>query len=399
MMRALRMAIIWVGVAAMALATGAALADRIVTTSGQTFTGKITEENEENIVIETMSGTVTIPRSAIESLDKIDGTGSGELRPALIDPERADEAFDEAKEAVADKDWTKAAGLLEGLLALDRKAFPHEKRLVATVGLVNCYLEICDAGGAVRALQRRAGLVASEADKKRLLAAADVLEDAKGFVIAGKVVKRYDDVMAAAMESKAQQALDLALEAAASATRLDKAHTLKRTARTCFDKLEQADLYMPGFSAEHRTEVLASLRDNVLGGAQRAVKLCTDERKDLTRLRQSIIDNFKKEADAAKKAREAAKKAKKPLPPESPVTLTRLHADLLAYNQKASAYLARRQAGEDALGNLETLVERFDVPDLCKEHEEEIQNLLEKLNNLQYHEKGSERIELLELRD
>jgi len=156
---------------------------------------------------------------------------------------------------------------------------------------------------------------------------------------------------------------------------------------------------MQGFSAEHQTEVLASLRDNVLSGAQRAVKLCTDERKYLTRLRQSIIDNFKKEADAAKKAREAAKKAKKPLPPKQLVTLARLHADLAAYNQKVSAYLARRRAAEDALGNLEILVETFDVPDLCKEHEDEIQDLLGKLNNLQYHGNTSERIELLKIRD
>ena len=380
MMRALRMAIIWVGAAAMALAAGAALADRIVTTSGQTFTGKITEENEENIVIETMSGTVTIPRSTIESLDKTDGTGSGGQGPALIDPERADEAFDEAKEAVADKDWTKAARLLEGLLNLDRGAFSHEKRLVATVGLVNCYLEMRDAEDAVRALRRRAGLVASEADKKRLLAAADVLEDAKGFVIADKVVKRYDEVMAAAMKSKAQEALDLALKAAASATRLDKAYNLKRAAQTCLDKLEQADLYMPGFSAEHRTEVLARLRDNVLGGAERAVELCTDDRKEISRLWQSILD----EAEKAKKAEEAARKAKtsKPI-----ITLTTTHPAIRLYNQKASEYLAQRQTAEDTLGNLQPFANKYEVPELYKEQENEVQDLLAKLNDLKYHEK------------
>jgi len=331
-------------------------ADRVVTKSGQTFTGKILEETDQSVVIQTMSGKVTVPRATINTIEKEGGAEVARIVPAVVDPAKAPEAFEEAKSAVAAGDWVRAGNLLEGLLKLDTGSFPQENRLAASAALVTCYLQIKDAKGAAAALRLRANLVASETDKKRLIAPAEALEASGMPTIGDKTVGRYEEVIEAGTEWKAQQILTLVKQLGANATGLDSMDRLERSARTALGKLDEADLYVPGFAKVHRTEALTTLADNIMDGARRAVEICTEDRKDLSRYWQTSVFGIK-------------------------------YAQ--AWNEKASVYLNRRQAAEDGLGNLKPFGDKYETPDLYKEREQAVTDLLAKLEDLKYHEQRS----------
>jgi len=337
---------------AAALAT-AARADRIVTTSGQTFTGKILEETAEAVVIQTMSGKVTVPRAVINTIEKAGVAEAAKIVPAVVAPAKAPEAFEEAQSAVAAGDWLRAGSLLEGLLRLDTTAFPQENRLAASAALVTCYLQIKDAKGAAVALRLRANLVASETDKKRLIAPAEALEASGTPTIGDQTVGRYEEAIEVGTKWKAQQILDLAKQLGAGAPGLDDMDRLERSARAALGKLDEADLYVPGFGQAHRTEVLTTLADNIMDAARRAVEICTEDRKDLSRYWRTSVYGIK---------------------------------NAQAWNEKASVYLDRRQAAEDALGNLKPFGDKYETPDLYKEREQAVTALLAKLDDLKYHE-------------
>jgi len=337
---------------AAALAT-AARADRITTTSGQTFTGKILEETAESIVIQTMSGNVTVPRTTINTIEKEGGAEAVKIVPAVVDPAKAAEAFEEAKSAVAAGDWVRAGNLLEGLLKLDTGSFPQENRLASSAALVTCYLQIKDAKGAAVALRLRANLVALETDKKRLIAPAEALEASGTPTIGDKTVGRYEEAIEAGTEWKAHQILALAKQLGAGAPGLDDMDRLERSARAALGKLDEADLYVPGFGQAHRTEVLTTLADNIMDAARRAVEICTEERKDLSRFAKTSVFGVK---------------------------------TAMEWNEKASRYLAIRQTAEDALGNLKPFGDKYETPDLYKEREQAVTDLLAKLDDLKYHE-------------
>jgi len=361
-------------------------ADRITTTSGQTFTGKILEEMDQSVVIQTMSGKVTVPRATINTIEKEGGAEAVKIVPAVVDPAKAAEAFEEAQSAVAADDWVRAGSLLEGLLKLDTGTFPHENRLTATAALVTCYLQVKNSQRAAGALRQQAALVASETDKKRLAAAAEALEASGRPAIGETAVGRFEEVMAAGMPWKAQQILEIARQVGASATVLNAMPRLDRAAQMCLARLTEADLYVPGFSQTHRQEALTLLADNILDGARKAVNVCTTDRKDLTRLWQDTLDELKKAAEEARKAEEEARKAKRSPPSKSPLTLATPDPKIQTYNQKASAYLARRLAAEDALENLKLFAEKCEAPALYTDREKEIADLLAKLEDLKYHE-------------
>jgi len=360
-------------------------ADRVVTKSGQTFTGTIVEETDQAVVLQTMSGNVTIPYNTIKRIEREGGAGKGQITPAVVDPLKAQETFEEAQEALRQDDWVRAGSLLEGLLRLE-EAFPHENRLTATAALVTCYLQVKDSRGAAGALRQQAALVASETDKKRLAAASEALEASGRPAIGETAVGRFEEVMAAGMQWKAQQILEIARQVGASATVLNAMPRLDRAAQMCLARLTEADLYVPGFSQTHRQEALTLLADNILDGARKAVNVCSTDRKDLSRLWQDIFDELKKATEEARKAEEEARKSKRSPPSKSPLTLATPNPQIRTYNQKASAYLARRQAAEDALENLKPFAEKCEAPALYTDREKEIADLLAKLEDLKYHE-------------
>jgi len=381
-----RVAVASVALAVVAVMASSASADRVVTKSGQTFTGTIIEETDEAVVLQTMSGKVTIPHDTIARIERDGAGGKGRITPAVVDPQKAAEAFEEAREAIRQDDWVRAGSLLEGLLRLQAAAFPQEDRLTATAALVTCYLQEKDSQGAAGALRQRAALAASETDRKRLVAAAEALEASGKPMIGLAAVGRFEEAMEAGTQWKAQQILDIAKQAGSSATVWNAMDRLDRSALGCLARLGEADLYVPGFSQAHRQEVLASLADNIMAGARGAVDDCTIDRKDLARLWQSILDDVKKAAEEAKKAEEAARKAKRSLPAKPPLTLATPDPTIRLYNQKASTYLARRQAAEDGLKNVKPFGEKYEAPALYTDREKEVADLLAKLEDLKYHE-------------
>ncbi len=340
------------------LASASSLADTITTKSRQTFTGRILEDTPQQIVIKTESGTVAVPRASIAMIQKDEQPETVRIVPEAIRPCDAQKAYENAKAAVAKGNWLKAGNLLSGLMELPPTVFPHENRLAATAALATCHLQIKDPKGAARAFTLRSALVCAEGDKRRLLAAAEALDkiDAAtpGVLIGGQPVASYDEAITAAMTWRATQILADAKDLGVKAVDLNDMAKLDASAKRCLARLDEADLYAPGFSAAHRAEVLAALADNIMEAARKAALQCTQERTaNVTRYWRSST------ADAK--------------------TAT-------IYNAYVTKYLGRRQAAEEGLKNLKTLSTRYDLPQLYADRTKEHAALLTQLAELQYHE-------------
>lgn len=346
--------ILWV-----ALATAEAPADTIVTKSRQTFTGQILKETPEHIVIKTASGTVTVPRASIALLQKDVKPGVARIVPEVIRPADAPKAYEEAKAAIVKGNWVKAGSLLAGLMTLPAASFPHENRLAATAALATCHLQIRDPKGAAKAFTQRSGLVLAEGDKRRLLAAAEALDKADPLVqtpamIDGKPVNTYDEAIAAAMVWKAGQLLADSKDLGTKATDLNDMQKLDAAAKRCLGRLDEADLYQPGFSAAHKAEVLATLADNIMLAARKAAQQCAGERTaNVSRYWQTSVADSK--------------------------TAT-------IYNNYVTKYLGRRLAAENGLKNLKALATKYETPQLFTDCEKEYTPLAAQLDELQYHE-------------
>lgn len=354
--------------AALALALAAPLpADTVTTKSGETFKGTIVEETAEHVVLESIAGKMTIPRATIETIDKTGAappasgpadpkTPPPQIIPANVPPEKAQEALEEAKAALVAGDWVKAGGLLEGLIRLDDKAFGAKDREGATGALITCYLQIKDARGAARAIGRRASLAQDANDKRRLLAAAEALNELNTVTINGKTLTRFGEVIEATMPWKADQCLKQAMETAQKATNLNKSDQMKKAADLALKQLAEANVYMPGFGNAHQAEVLEALVKNVLDAAQAAADHCEKVRPELTKHRLSSIVS---------------------------------RAAALQWNGVARTYLGNRQAAEDGLKNIEPFATHYKAPALYASHKGEIDKLLAALHDYEYYPAGT----------
>jgi len=358
----------------MALAVWAApaAADRVVTKTGDAFTGTIVEQDPTKVVLKTVSGTMTIPIDSIKTIEKggvvstinpdskvptpVAGGPTATITPVTVEPAKAAQALAAAKTALGAADWVKAGGLLEGLMALDEKALSADDRLGATGALITCYLQIKDAQGAVRSVMRRATLATDPNDKKRLLAAAEALRTTGSIELGGKVLTRFEEVVETAMEWKAGQVLKDAKDLASKAQRLNETAQLEKAANFAFAKLADADVFVPGYSAAHRQDIIEILVQNAMDGANAAVEHCEKVRPELTQTRFTSIVS-----------RAAAK----------------------AWNDKAIVYLARRQAGEEALKNIKALSTKYEVAELYTKNATTIATMLEKLDDFQYYPEGT----------
>jgi hypothetical protein len=345
-----------------------AMADRVITKAGETFTGAIVEDSPEKVVLKTLSGTVTIARDQVKTVEKA-GEAPKATAPApaataappqvvvaQVDPAKAAQALKDAKSALVAGDWVKAAGLLEGLMLLDERTLAMDDRLGATGALVTCYLQIKDAQGAAKSMLRRAALATDPLDKKRLVAAADVLKISGATEIGGKTLTRFEEVMAAAMPFRAQDYLKEANDLAAKATRLNESAQLEKAANVALKRLAEADVFVPGFSAAHRQEPLAVIFNNILDAARRTVEFCDKERLELTRTSVSSVASI----SAAKE-----------------------------WNNRATPYLAKRDAAEAALKNLQTFSQKYELAGLYTSNEKEIKSLLLKIDDFQYYPEGT----------
>ena len=135
---------------------------------------------------------------------------------------------------------------------------------------------------------------------------------------------------------------------------MNDTNRLESASKHIIAKLNEADLYSPGFSVTHREDALVSLADNIIQAAKKAVELCTAERA------ANISRYWRTSAADAKVA--------------------------LVYNTYATQYLGRRKAAEDGLKNLKAFATKSQVPGIyAKRAETEIAPLLKQLDELQYH--------------
>jgi len=356
MILARRILTVWCALGALVLVPAVADGARITTKSHQTFTGTIVEETPTQITIATASGKITVPVTSIQHIVRDTQPHKDKIVPEKIKPTKAQEAFQNAKTAIGAGNWVKGGSLLAGLLELPPTIFQHQQRLAATAALATCHLQIKDIEGAGRVFRRRASLVTSETDKKRLLATAEALEAAEtgmGISQEWQFVQTYDDAISAGTKWKAEELLKTAKEVGEGAESLNKWATMKRVADKILGNLEEADLFAPGFSTEHREAALSTVADNVVQAAEKAVQICTDERKF------NVTPYYKTSATSVKHA--------------------------IRYNEYVNRYLSRRQAAEDAIENLRRLAKEENLPNLANKREEKLNALLAQLDELRYH--------------
>jgi hypothetical protein len=350
----------------LSLVAAPALAERVKTKTGQTFTGQIVEQDATKIVLRTMSGDMSIPMDTVLSIEKdgatvvTDPTKGGPsttaITPVTVDPLKAAEAMAHAKSALVAGEWVKAGSLLEGLMALDERSFGLDDRLAATGALVTCYLQVKDPAGAAKALTRRAQLASDLNDKRRLMAAAEALRTVNSVVIGGKPLTRFEEVLAVAMTWKADRIFAEAKDLAAKAQRLNEPAMLDKAATTSLKKLAEADIFMPGYSASHKSEVLGAIVTNIVDAGAAAVDYCSKERPILTQARL-VAD----------------------------VTI----ATVREWNGRATPYLAKRQAAEDALKALKAFTTKYDVAALYTSNTTTITEKLKQLDEYQYYPVGT----------
>jgi len=355
-------------VTVLVLLAAAAAADTVTTKSGETFTGTIVEQTDEAVVLKTISGKMTIPMVSVKAIarDAEPGGAAGgaddpdkpppKIVPAEVTPADVDATLKKARTALVAGKWVEAGGLLEGLMRIDLKHFPAEKRLAATGALITCYLQIRDAHGAATAIARRAALAEADNDRLRLTAGAEMLRDLGTTKVGEKRLGRFEEVMEAAMPWKADQCLGLATKIAQEASGLNSRTRLYDAAEKALAQLAKANVYAPGFADAHRQAVLGKIVDNVLQGARDAIVYCKKVRPELTKRRFTSI-------------------ASKPA--------------ALQWNKVARVYLGRRQAAVDALNLLETFARRYQAMDLYTAHEADAADLLAELDEYQYYPKGT----------
>ena len=364
-----RTIIVTVAILAVAVLATAARADRIVTFSGKILVGKIIQEDPDKVVIKTDSDTVTVPRVAIKTLEK----GAGEKAPAEkttepaavekapsaekpqailpvdVDPKDLEKARAAAKAAVGAGEWAKAGGYLEGITKLDMNALSLEDRLSALAALATCYLQCKDAAGAGRTFARRAGVVTDAAEKKRMMATAEMLKATGTVTVLGKPLGRYDEAIEAGLTWKAEQCVAQAKQAAAKATDLNVRDKLEKAAATCQDKLREADAYVPGTFDKNREAVLAFLVQNIMDAAKQFVESGTGTRKELSRTRLASVTSV---------------------------------ARAQAWNGVAAPYLAKRKALEDTVKGLKAFTDKFEIASLYDD--DAARKLLTDLDDLAY---------------
>lgn len=355
-------------VALLLLAAGPARADRIVMKSGEAFTGTIVEETDENVVLKTISGKMTIPRVAIKEIEKeaapkpkVGETETAKPPAAPIVPipvaaDKMDESFKAAKSALVAGDWVKAGGLLEGLMALDEATFKYDDRLGATGALITCYLQVKDAQGAAKALARRSQLAKDPNDKRRLAAAGDALRAIGSVVVNGKTLTRFEEVVEAAMAWKAQQCLDEAKDIVTKATRLNEMAQIEKAVGQAQKKLQEADVYQPGFSLTQEKGVLPLFVTSILEGARAAMEHCQKIRPELTQRRLTSLTS-----------KGAAQQ----------------------WNNVAKVYMAKRLAAEMALKNVKPFTTKYKLDDTYAANEAEVESLLADCDEYQYYPKGT----------
>ncbi len=339
-----------------------AAADRIVTRTGTTFTGRIVRQDPFKVVIETEDGRrVTVTRENIESLREGEDTGSDRPVPIVAAPvfaERADEALAEALAAYKDGQWRQAGALFEGLLGLPDEDFDRTRKLGCAKAAAVCHLRNIDPAGAARNFVRAAGFSNNVAAKPRMVATAEALRQADGPRIDDTVVKGWDDALEAGAKWKADQILQEARIVGLRCRLLYKMERCEKSLEGIRRKLQEADAYVPGYSRRHLVEAFAGLTENIVAAGRKTVQWAGSERAWLTEHRMISM--------AGRQRAEA-------------------------FNKRLKLYDERRRAALDALQNLSALSTRHGLGSTFSESDRS--NLVATLEDYQYYEGTKDKIE------
>lgn len=289
------------------------------------------------------------PASGKASANPTPIAGTPRLGNAAIDADQAPAVMAQAKAAIAASDWAKAAALMESVMLIDAARLSAADRLATASSLAVCYLEMGDAAGASRSLGRRASLLADAAEKRRTLAAAEMLTEQKSTKVADKPLKTLDEAVQAGVRWKVESVIELARKTAADSRMFSVKGRFETSAQNCLNVLAEADPLAPGTSDKHRREILTIIITKCIDRSEAAVDALKKERSYLSTHRwMSLSDNEK----------------------------------VGAWVRRVVVYNETRNEAEGALQNLQPFAEKFKAGDLYKPSA--VDKILKELDELKY---------------
>lgn len=305
------------------------------TTTGMRFVGKLLKEDGEKLSLQTRSGTVDIPRSVIDRIERpeADTRPASERIAAQEIPageevaflEKADEAFKEGK-------FETVVAICKGLqpqisaLAAAQRESMHKMAAAA-------YFEFKDWKATVVSLRFAARAVEADMDRRRLDAVAEALEASTMPDVAGQTVQNFEQLKTAAMKWKAEQYLNQAIQFMHSQKELHRQEALSNSLDVARKTLGNSEAFVPGFSIERWSDVVKATADYMIEAVERVVPRLTEEREELVRTYVGAISSMRHAA---------------------------------ARNELVVAYLSKRSASAGVLVNLQWMEENSGVKDIYK---------------------------------
>jgi len=260
--------------------------DYIRTKAGVEFHGKIIEESGEQVVIQTRSGLVAIPRSVIAVMRKakVDYRSASERIAATPIPEgEAASYLEKAGEHAAKGEHEAVVSICKGLMALKPNELTDGQREMTGKLSAQAYYVLKDWKAAAESLRFAARAVQNEVDRQRLLATAEAFSENTPPAIAGQTAESYLQAQQLAMKWKSDKVFVEAKTFVEETKETNRQEVVERVLKVGQGLLDKAEVYAPGYGGQRWPEVCKALVTRMMETVEKAAAECEVEREWLTR--------------------------------------------------------------------------------------------------------------------
>lgn len=335
-------------------------ADYVRTTTGLVFHGKIVEETPEKVVVRTKSGLVPIPRAVIAEVHKagVDYRSPSEKIQAVPIPAGEEAAYlDKAKGKLKEGSNQEAAAICKGLMALPVAKLTDEQRDAIGKVAAQAMFDLKDWPASADALRYGARAAATPMDRERLQAMADALMANEPPRIGDQTAENFNQAMLLAMKWQADRIYEDAKVLVSEPKEIQREEGIKRILSGTRTRLAKTEAFVPGYSIQRWPGLCRILATVMVGQVEKAVEVCTEERKDMLRI-------YWQKAVSKKYG--------------------------LAWNAKVAEYHKTRLAAIDCLGNIDYIEENEPLKEAYEEAEfkafkEQRTKLVKDLEELEYY--------------
>jgi len=331
----------------------ALFADTVRTTQDTIFSGKIIQQDGEQVIIETKSGEITIPRSIIKEirLDSMDYRSASEkIEETKIEIDKIPLFLNKIEEHFKNGEMEETVSIYKGLSALGNALSDKQRGSIGNIA-ARAYFELDDWPASAEAIRRVAILIKEDVDKKRLLAVAEALEENKSPSIGSQTIDGFDHAIKSAMKWKADKIFDKAFSFVQDAKEINRRSNVDQALNIANIHLSEAEMYVPGYSFQRKQEFVKEMVDRMISSVQKAKIICTEDRKDLKRNYVGGVTDRK-------------------------------HAE--AWNKQCQVYLDIIDASRSCLNNIKQLGQENSIEELYDTAEHE--KLVKEIQELQFYD-------------